>query len=563
MKTTSRTAPAALLRELEAIRPEYGPGSARRKRALLLLFRAPLGSPKDVERLHETLCFLEAFPDNAALLADVRRLLAGFDRRPDLRRFRSELADTGIAGTETLYPFYYPTALWLAQRWGDRLRIAWNDFERQKALEDLLPLLTLYAETPGLDEIDLGPKGWVRRLGGGRETDAVFLLRRVAALPLDAFWKEYFYESFAPPLRLAPGPETPSRTRARLPGFPVVFQRRPLSRTRPDVRAESDRPPLSLRSVSTGSARRLIDAARVSMVTRQRDLDVFEHASVRDVRLADAGDGLKFAVYGMIPERRLLLEAVYAYLTIRNGVPVGYVLVSALFGSSEIAFNVFESFRGAEAGLIYGRTLGLTRSLFGSDSFTIFPYQLGDENEEGIESGAWWFYRKLGFFPKAKEAIALTRREEARLKRDKRRTTPAMLRRLAKHNLYFHLEAERDDIIGLVQLPNVGLKVSDALARRFGSDRERGARETLREAQALLGVPSLGRFAPGERLAFARWAPLVTLLPGLPRWSEGARRALADVIRAKGGTRESDFVRLFDAHRPLRRALLELAKDEG
>lgn len=562
-KTTTR-GPAAILRELETIRSEFGPGTARRKRALLPpLARAALGSAKEVERLHEALCFLEAFPDNAPLLSDVRRLLAGFDRRADLRRFRRKLADTGIAGTDTFYPFYYPTALWLARRWGDRLRIAWDSFERAKALEDLLPLLSLYAETPGLDEVDLGPKGWVRRLGGGRETDAVFLLRRVEVLPLDEFWKEYLYESFAPPLRLGPGSDTPSRTRARLPGFPVIFQRHPLSRKRPDVRSESDRPPLSLRPVSSAAARRLIDSARVSMVTRQRDLTAFEFASVRDVRLADCGGGLKFAVYGMIPERRLLLESVYAFLTIRSGVPVGYVLVSALFGSSEIAFNVFESFRGAEAGLIYGRTLGLTRSLFGSDSFTIFPYQLGDDNEEGIESGAWWFYRKLGFAPKAKEAITLMHAEEARLKRDpKSRSTPATLRRLAKHNLYFHLEKERDDVIGVANLPNVGLKVTDALAKRFGWDRERGARETLREAQALLGVPSLGRFRPGERLAFTRWAPLVTILPGLPRWEDEARRSLVEVIRAKGGTRESDFVRLFDAHRPLRRAILELTKTE-
>jgi len=34
-------------------------------------------------------------------------------------------------------------------------------------------------------------------------------------------------------------------------------------------------------------------------------------------------------------------------------------------------------------------------------------------------------------------------------------------------------------------------------------------------------------------------------------------------VKAKGGTRESDFVRLFDAHLPLRRAILELTKDSG
>jgi len=563
-KKNTTTAAAAALRELERIRLEYGPGSARRKRSLLPpLARGRLASAKEVERLHETLCFLEAYPDNAPLLSDVRRLLANFSKRADLRSFRTKLADTGIAGTDTFYPFYYPTALWLARHWGDRLRVEWDDFEKAKTLEDLFPLLTLYAETPGLDEIDLGPKGWVRRLRGPRENDALFLLRRFAALPLDDFWKESLYESFAPPLRLAPGPETPARTRARLPGFPVVFQKTPLSRSRPDVRHEAARPPLSIRPVSPATARRLIDAARVSVVTRQRDLNVFEYPSVRDVRVADCGDGLQFVLYGVVPERRLLLESVYAFVTVKNGVPVGYVLVSALFGSSEIAFNVFESFRGAEAGLIYGRVLGVTRALFGSDSFTIFPYQLGDDNEEGIESGAWWFYRKMGFFPKAKEAIALMRGEVARLKREPtRRSTPAMLRRLARHNLYFHLGKERDDVIGVVQLPNVGLKVTDALAKRFGADRERAAKETLREAQELLAVPSLARFTPGERLAFARWAPLVTILPGLTRWSEAARHALVDVVKAKGGTRESDFVRLFDAHRPLRRAILELSRDD-
>ena len=54
-------------------------------------------------------------------------------------------------------------------------------------------------------------------------------------------------------------------------------------------------------------------------------------------------------------------------------------------------------------------------------------------------------------------------------------------------------------------------------------------------------------------------APLVLLLPGLGRWSAAERRALAAVIRAKGGRRESEFVRRFDAHSKLRYALAEVA----
>jgi len=44
-------------------------------------------------------------------------------------------------------------------------------------------------------------------------------------------------------------------------------------------------------------------------------------------------------------------------------------------------------------------------------------------------------------------------------------------------------------------------------------------------------------------------------LSGLSRWSAAERRALARVVRAKGGRRESDFARLFDAHPRLTTAL--------
>ena len=35
-------------------------------------------------------------------------------------------------------------------------------------------------------------------------------------------------------------------------------------------------------------------------------------------------------------------------LTLKNGVPIGYVLISAINASSEIAYNVFETWRGGE-----------------------------------------------------------------------------------------------------------------------------------------------------------------------------------------------------------------------
>ncbi len=62
-----------------------------------------------------------------------------------------------------------------------------------------------------------------------------------------------------------------------------------------------------------------------------------------------------------------------------------------------------------------------------------------------------------------------------------------------------------------------------------------------------------------EKLAWDRWAPLVLQLRGVGNWPAADRAALARVVRAKGGRRETEFVKRFDRHRRLRQAVLELA----
>jgi hypothetical protein len=550
------------LARLEGLRNARGQEAAAAKKACLaVLARRPVGTARAVERLHEALCFLRAYPDDAEVLASVVAMLAGFARRPDLRRHHRALEGTGIAGTAIRFPFFAGTARWLAARWADRLTVDWKAFSNRAALERVLPLVCLPAEAPGLDELDLGARGWVKRLKGSFETDAAFLIRRLAALGRDNFEKEWAYEGLELPLVLAPGPGGPARTDAASPVSAVHFQTTPFASGRPDVRSDVARPPRSVALASPAEGRRLLDLARESMVTRQRDLDVFQWGDPDGVRLLHFEDGLSFVVIGAVSERRLLLESVYGFLVLKNGVPIGYVLVSALFGSSEIAYNVFETFRGGESGRIYGKVLSATRSLFGSDVFTIFPYQLGGYgNPEALASGAWWFYQKLGFRPRVPRVVSLMDEELARMKAvPAHRSSVATLKILASENVYFHLGKERDDAIGILELPNVGLAVTDMLARRFGSDREKGEATLTLEARDLLGLRTLSGWSAGERLAFRRWAPLVTILPKVARWTPAEKRGLAAVIRAKGGRHESDFVRLFDAHRKLRRSIATLA----
>ncbi|MFO1054447.1 MAG: hypothetical protein U1F36_19675 [Planctomycetota bacterium] len=535
---------------------------ARKLAAVRELDRADLRSADEVHALHEALCFMRAYPESPALLTAVERALGRFERRKDLRRHAEELRDSGIAGTPIQYSFFHQMATWLAARYPEHLHLLWDELREPEQIEERLPIFALFAETIGLDELVIDTRDWIDRMRGST-SDATFLIERCAALGLRGPLAEKFFEDMDLEIEIAPLPGGPSRTHAKDQGAKVFFQTGPMRHARPELRVAADLKPLAIHDLSREDGQRYIDMARVAMVTRSRDLDAFAYGDPDDVRLIEWEDGLQFAAIGVIPERRLLLESVYAYLTLKNGVPIGYVLNSAFYGSADIAYNVFETYRGAEAAHIYSRVVATVRSMFGVDSFTVYPYQLGDHNEEGLKSGAWWFYQKLGYRPKDRAARALMNRELAAMrKRKTHRSSLATLRKLATQNVFLHLGEERDDVIGLLPNPFVGLAVTRELGRRFGARREEGEATMAAEVAALCGIADFDGWTAGERLAFRRWAPLIAVLPGVTEWSETERSALADVVRRKGGRREQDFVHAFDAHRKLRDALLRLGRRE-
>ncbi len=527
------------LAKLERLRDRFDPSFAKAKSALLArLEHSSLASASAVRRLHEVLCFMRAYPDNATVLSHVERMLASFERRSDLVRFRDDLARSGITGTKTWYPFFYPTALWLARRWPRRLRFDRTDAEAQESIARVLPLLLAPIEAAALRELNLPGYQAIDRVRG-TTSDATFLVERIAAMPGNAFTREHVYDSINPSCELEPGADTPARSREKFLATPVVFQTALIRRTRPDLREQIARAPRAVKRCSQTTGQHLLDLARAAMVVRERDLDAFAYGNARDVWIVDDGDGLAFAVIGVEPERRAPVAAMYGALTLRNGVPIGYVQVDLVGRAAAVSFNTFETFRGFEAAFVFARLLAMVHHMFGAASFSIEPYQLGKDNDEGIESGAWWFYFKLGFRPRASDVLSVARAEQARMRaRPKHRSNSATLMRLAERHLFFELDP-------LHQSPLPALPPHVFGAR--GSDR-------VQEAARRAGV-SLRSWSAAERRVWEIWAPLVLLLP-LARWSAGERRAFIRIVRAKAATSEREYISRFAAHAKLQRALL-------
>lgn len=548
--------PARWLSALERVHRRYGGDAGRSKLALLGRLRdARLPSPAAVLRLHEVLCFLRAYPDDARVLARVEWLLAAFTRRADLRRHAQALADTGIAGTVIRYRFFWPTADWIAQHWPDQLYLDRDDTDAGERLAAALPLLVEPVAADWLRVAKPGGFAALDRLRTAAITDAAWLLGLVASMSGDEFTREAFADAIDAGYLLRPGRGTPSRTLAIAPGAPRTFQRGALQRGRPDLRTETARPPRTVTDVAPAEGTALIDLARGAMVTRARDLGAFQFADPEDVFVADDGDGLAFAMMGSRPARRAVLPATFAALTLKNGVPLGYIQLDVLGPTAAISFNTFETFRGAEAGHVFARLLAAVRHVFGCTAFSIEPYQLGQGNEEAIESGAWWFYYKFGFRPRARAALALVSRELRRVRRSPgHRSSAATLRRLAAWHVF--LDLEPDAATTLPPIAEWGGAGASELARCQSADPGVRAAWVAVEASRRLGVTGRGEWSADERLQLERWGPLVLALARRARWPSPAWLALADVIRAKAARSERRYLESLAAHPRLTALLL-------
>lgn len=546
------------LRELERRKDRFDPASARIKlRRLRELSLTRFGRTDQVQRLHEVLCFMRAYPDSADVLHAVESVLDGFDRRSDLRAHREALAYSGLAGTTLWFPFFYPTALWLVRCWPTQLILERADITAGESIAGLLPALLTPVEAHGLRESKL-PGFAALDAVRGRDTDATFLVRRVAAMPTDERTREAYYDAINPSCLLLAGPDTPSRTRAKFPAVQPVWQTQPLRRTRPDLATEIQRAPRTMRGASRTEAAALIALARGAMVTRKRDLDAFAYANDRDVWWIEDDGGLAFALIGMRIERRTVVAATYGGLTLQNGVPVGYHQSDVIGRSAAVSFNTFETFRGGEAAHTFARLLAALANAFGTRSFSIEPYQLGKNNDEGLASGAWWFYAKLGFRPRTRAGRELAQREFNLNERSPgRRTPPDTLRALADHHLFFDLDRRRP--APLIAPATLGLAAARHLTALAGSDRGAGVALASAAAMKSCGLRSLDGFTTAERAAWEAWAPLLSMLPHA-RWTREERAALVRLIRDKAAESERDYVRAFAELPRLEAALARLGR---
>jgi hypothetical protein len=558
-----------LLSQLELSKRRFDEKDGARTASLLrVLGRRRFVDVYQLIRFHEALLFIRSHPQSEDAFRNAEELLSVFVSRVDLlRKSGVDLTPTdyieysGIAGTVISGTFSYDINRHLVDRHSSRADADWTDLNKERlgaTLPRFLPLL--YEDS--LVEANIPYWTWLNAARGRKKHgDLGWLVTRFEGLKIPPRQKGELFDSLGLRTRWDLGNTRASRTLNKRVVRRVFFHTGPLiRRSEVSLDKEFQAPPIELEKLSRAEGKRMQDMLRDATTVRYRELYGITHGDPGGVVRADVGRGVEIFLWGLPAERRLPLRAYTAGFTLKNGVPINYIEGITICERMEIGFNTFYTFREGESAWVYATVLRLLHQLVGVTCISIDPYQIGFHNDEAIDSGAFWFYRKLGFRPTRPELARLMETQETRISADPTyRTASRVLRRLSAGNMVYEAPGSPIGDWDRFSIRNIGIAVQRRMAREFNGDAEKIRNASVSETARALRITTRS-LNQQERMLFDDLALVLALIPDLSEWPESEKRKIVQIVRAKAGPDESRYARLLQSHSSLRSEIIRLGE---
>lgn len=549
---------AHVLNQLDQLKTQFSPRTTRQvARLLKRLARLTIDDPDSLIRLHELLLFIRAYPHNSAVLSHSDAALRTMPTRISrLREIETDLSSlehphvSGIAGTSVKDTFSYPIVRWLLERRESQVDFYWDWFEDENRLAEAWPRFMPLLEEDSFVEANVPYGEWLRK-AKGRRHEVAWLLDRFSTLPVSELEKAELYDAQKLYVRWRFNYRD-SRTGLRHRRAKLFFHDAPMIQRRDvNLRDQLLKPVARLTKLPAKDGQRAIDLARTASTVRYRELYGFTNGDPKSVYSAELGRGVELVINALPPEKRLPLRAYHSAMIYKNGVPIGYFEGLSLFERMESGFNLYYTFRDGETAWLYAQVLAVMRKITGVCAFSLDPYQIGHENEEGIESGAFWFYRKMGFRSTRKSIQTLTRREEEKIvSRKNYRTSASTLRRLAAAPMILELDQIREGDWDRFQIRNIGFAVQRLMATRFNGNSQKMRSHAADFVRDNLGIINVGDMAVA-----------LLLIGDLKRWSDNDKESLKRILQAKTTGTEAKYLQLMQEHLRLREAIIRLGSN--
>lgn len=523
---------------LYKLRLKFGKGPSRSRRSILLKLAEKIHFNCDeLLVLHDILLFSRAYPDNKETLALSESLLKKITS--SIKENEQQLQNSGILNSYRHDSFSFDLLKWLVEE-GVPILLDWEDGSLGGEFDEFLQQCIFKTEGDSVLSEESSIKDIVE-LARGKSSELKWLLDRIEELELSPFVLDRVFGSLNLWVRWKLTKDFHSTTLTRFPKRKIFYQADQLINC--DVRTYCKKPLPLPRKLSKSEFHSLHSTARAALAVRGRETDPVIYTSSNGITFFELDRGIDIALFELTSERRLPIESYIGFVAARNQVPIAYGGAWILGYRGEIGINIFDAFRGGESSLLFAELLRVYHQHYGVRTFLVHPSQFGGDNEEALKSGAFWFYYRLGFRPDNKNLCTLALRElEEREMNTSYRSSIRILKRLSKARLVLGLDEGSSRLDSELEVQKIGTLLVRIIGRDFSGDRKKARSEALKRLSAPNSI---------DNDIFL----LSLLISNISSWSKAEIAELINVFQKKVGSSEREYVKAFQKHTRLRKAL--------
>jgi len=517
-------------------------------RLITAIAGSDLRSAKDLTAYRDLLLFTAAYPESERQSTIVRDELRKLDKLvSEIIQNGSEakaiaFSNSGFDSTYFIGSFSHSMCEWLLGSFPECT--AFHSYgESAFTPQEILGLSLLPAENWLLENPDLPLDSWMKAAFASPESlslENVLMSAKFQGLPNTV--RDLLYDALNLFISFDIKGHENSVAGLRVPKGKLYYHSEALIKNPDSATILNSRLPSQLK-LSHEERNEYLRVARFALLHHSRETDTVTYAKPEGLEVYDLGRGISIALFYLPPERRNALETYAGYMAFKNRIPCAYG-GSWIFGNkAKTGLNIFPAFRGGESALLFLQIIRLYKLRFKVRYFEAEPYQIGKDNPEGINSGAFWFYYKHGFRPHQKELRDLAEREYHLITENKKyRSDKKTLRKLA--NSLMFLDTKNPCSSLTEDLPDhlaISKMISAHIAGAHYGDRPKALHFYEREIKASSGIMTSGFRKADEQKAYESLLPLLYQRHLQKKFTRKDKPELKRLIKAKAEASEYNF----------------------
>lgn len=536
------------LRMLQKLKSNFSEDAIQQRLLLLkMLARLKPNSAQSLIQYHDFLLYISAFPDSGKLSEKATEELLRLKRILSNQGKKNGFHNSGLEFTTLIWKPSLVALQWLLSYSKD-LRYT---VKSKKTMEEITTMLCAKTEWDSLLDANVSFLQWMNHLSGKQGNTSAHLLKawlnRFQKLNSSPAVRDFLFESLSLKSTCTLNGNWSLTSNKLLFGQPYFHQQKS------EIKKEEIFKPVFLNDKISA---RILNSIKAALFARQKETDPVTYADEQLLQGYESEDGFTVYLLSMKPEYRLPLESYIGYMVYSNGIPVGYGGGWIFYERCEFGINIFEQFRGGPSARILNVLMNVYKHQYGIKTFVIPPYQFGEGNRDGIKSGAFWFYYKMGFRPVNKELKLLAEREWKKIQHHKTYHSPEkILFRFTESPLFL----EQNQIKMSVPEPkNLSHAAIQWVTENFKGNQKEASKKSVKRLLKMAGL-SMKKWSASEKSSFQELAPFICMIPGWEKWKQTELRQAVRILKEKGNN-EHRFIRLLQQHDKLRIEFLKFTK---